>query len=252
MKELSPLHWLVVLILIPVLFFFPFMVPLMGVVLILVASTLRSDQRKRWQDLVTAIAYIAFIGVGLQMDQAFIRIFPRTLDSELLRADHRLFFDPISFAHAISRHNLAMSPLIIGYTFLPAVIGAAWVAEQDHGARRAVIIGGVFCWVFYAIFPAVGPAHYDWSLGTASQLSPRNCMPSMHLTWAILIAWNARTLPFRILLWAYAALTAVATIAVGEHYLIDLIAAIPYAAVIQLASSLLASLTQRAQAVECE
>jgi len=67
-----------------------------------------------------------------------------------------------------------------------------------------------------------------------------------------LIAWNARTLPFRILLWAYAALTAVATIAVGEHYLIDLIAAIPYAAVIQLASSLLASLTQRAQAVECE
>ena len=47
----------------------------------------------------------------------------------------------------------------------------------------------------------------------------------MHLTWALLIAWNARSL---ISLWLYAVIIAIATPALRERYLDDLLAAVPY------------------------
>jgi membrane-associated phospholipid phosphatase len=61
-------------------------------------------------------------------------------------------------------------------------------------------------------------------------------MPSMHLTWALLIAINARSLRLRIGLWIYAAAMVVATLALREHYLIDLIAAVPYTLGVQWAA----------------
>jgi PAP2 superfamily len=191
----------------------------------------------KWQDMITATIYAGYIGLGAQIQALLIRLFPKTIDLVLLRADHRFLFDPITFAHTLSRHNFVMVPVVIGYNLLPAIIGAVWVAERDRLTRRAIVISGILCWVPYAIFPAVGPSHYNWATGTASPLSPRNCVPSMHLTWAILLAWNARSLPFRMVLWGYAALIALATIVGGEHYLVDLIAALPYTALVQWASS---------------
>jgi hypothetical protein len=58
-------------------------------------------------------------------------------------------------------------------------------------------------------------------------------MPSMHLTWSLLIALNARSLRLRVALWVYVALMAIATLALREHYLIDLIAAVPYTLAVQ-------------------
>jgi hypothetical protein len=222
----------------PALSFFSLAIPVMGVLIIILASTLRASPRECWDDMVTAIAYIAFLGIGLQIQELLIRIFPNTVDFALLRADHIIGFDPVAFAHGVSQHKIIMAPIIIGYTLLPAVIGVAWVAEQDRRARRSAIIGGTLCWVFYAIFPAVGTHNYDWPTGVASQVLPRNCLPSMHLTWAILIAWNARSRSLRAVLWGYAVLTAIATIVVGDHYLVDLIAAVPYSAAVQWLSSL--------------
>ncbi len=63
--------------------------------------------------------------------------------------------------------------------------------------------------------------------------APDNCMPSMHLTWALLIALNARSLRLRIGLWVYVILVAAATLALREHYLVDLIAAVPFTVAVQ-------------------
>ena len=82
--------------------------------------------------------------------------------------------------------------------------------------------------MFYFLFPTVGPGHFDWANQMPMPHAPENCMPSMHLTWAFLIAMNLRSKPLRIVLWVYAVLIAVATLAPREHYLIDLIAALPY------------------------
>jgi len=72
-------------------------------------------------------------------------------------------------------------------------------------------------------------------LGTpAGMFAPRNAFPSFHLIWALvalLLAWRFGW-PARAGFGLYALLIAAATMALGEHYLIDLVAALPVLAVI--------------------
>ena len=55
----------------------------------------------------------------------------------------------------------------------------------------------------------------------------------MHFAWTVLIAWNARSRWLRAGLWLFAGLTALATLGLGLHYLVDLVAALPYSALVQ-------------------
>lgn len=209
------------------------MVPWTGAILILVVSIFRRDRARRWEDFVTAIGYTVFVGIATQAHVLLAHLTPHTCDPVLLAADGRLGFHTLAVADAIVHSNRwLMVALILGYTLMPAVLGLAWAMEQDRTMRRAALLGGCLCFAGYAILPAVGPAYYDWTRGVAL-FAPRNAMPSMHLTWALLIAVNARGRGLRAALWAYAGLLAVATIALGEHYLVDLLAAIPFAIAVQ-------------------
>jgi PAP2 superfamily len=57
------------------------------------------------------------------------------------------------------------------------------------------------------------------------------------MTGALLIAWACRPLglTIRAAAWAYAGVTAFATLGSGQHYLVDLIVAVPFACGIDLA-----------------
>jgi membrane-associated phospholipid phosphatase len=55
----------------------------------------------------------------------------------------------------------------------------------------------------------------------------------MHLAWALLVAMNARRRELQIAFWSYVVLLAISTIGLGQHYVVDLLAAIPYAAASQ-------------------
>jgi len=112
------------------------------------------------------------------------------------------------------------------------MMALAWVVEQNPATRWSCLLGGLLCFVLYASFPAVGPRHYDWA-GQVAAPTLRNCVRSMHLTRAMLIAWNARAMRFRVPLQIYAVLMAFATVAVGEHYLVDLLVAVPFTILIQ-------------------
>jgi hypothetical protein len=103
-------------------------------------------------------------------------------------------------------------------------------------------------YLFFSVFPVTGPRYAFATYFPAtpipnsiltglhleripvSWLVPRNGVPSLHFSWALLIWWNTRTLPR----WArFAALalvlaTAFDTLATGEHYLFDLVVAIPF------------------------
>ena len=212
------------------------MVPWTGAILILVVSVFRHDQRRRWLDLTTVIGYTMYVAVGTQLFLLLAERVTRTYDSAFLRADALLGFNPVAFADAISHHWIVFVLLLLSYVSLPAVIGVAWVLEQDLLMRRAVLFGGCLCFAFYALFPAVGPGQFDFTRQVPTPYAPDNCMPSMHLTWALLIAINARSLRLRIGLWIYAAAMVVATLALREHYLIDLIAAVPYTLGVQWAA----------------
>ena len=197
--------------------------------IILIASLFRKTQRERWEDLVTIVGYIGYCGLAIQIQTLLVYLIPHTLDATFLRADHAMGFDPTRFANAFIPHGNVMVVLLSVYYVLPVAAAIAWVAEQSYAMRRSILIGGSACWILFALFPAMGPRSYSAHLLS----SPRNCMPSMHLSWALLIALNARATCLRVFLWIFAALTALATIVTGEHYLIDLIAAVPYTLAVQ-------------------
>ena len=193
--------------------------------LLLTASMLRSDLKRKERDAITAIGVILYITVGILL----LRLTPeRTLDSAFFAADRALGLNPLAFASFVMRHKALIWILMIAYQFLPFAVMLAWVIEQDRQLRRAVLMGGCLCFVFYFALPAVGPFHFDWLKGSPLPNSPGNCMPSMHFTWALLIALNARGKLQRAILSCYAGLIALATVGLGEHYVIDLIAAVPF------------------------
>lgn len=217
---------------------------LTGAFLILVVSLFRHDLQRRREDFITVIGYAVYVSAGGELQSFLAQKLPHTYDTALLRLDARLGFDPMAFATTISHNRWAMIVLVLVYAALPMVIGLAWALEQDFLMRRAVVLAGCLCFVCYALCPAVGPGGFDWMRQTA-RFVPRNAMPSMHLTWALLIAINAQSLRLRIGLWIYAVLMAFATLALRQHYLVDLIAAIPYTVAVQwIASKYLPLLTR--------
>ena len=109
---------------------------------------------------------------------------------------------------------------------------------------RMLVIPFLFAFWLYAFTPVGGPPVFNTDYpnhmeqvialekGTLSMLpSVRNGMPSMHFTGAMLIVLVMACLTRKVYFYAacaFAAITFIATMALGEHYLLDLIVAAPY------------------------
>jgi len=191
---------------------------------IIAASACRKDPKKKYQDFITVLGFIGFSIIATFLQDLILRLVPHTIDASLLRIDRQLGFDAIQFLGFMRWHHSLWAALQIPYLWLPVVMAIAWVSEQSYELRWAVLLGGVFCWFFYAAFPAAGPSYFFTGVADSA---PRNCMPSMHFAWALMLAVYSRSW-LRTFLWIYAAVIAFATLALGEHYIIDLIAAVPY------------------------
>ncbi len=96
--------------------------------------------------------------------------------------------------------------------------------------------------IFGTLFPNAMPQH-DFGIYT---LNPeptyfRNAMPSLHTVWAILVWINLRYFQpswrIAVLGATYALLVVIATLGMGEHYLADLIVAVPLAVFVQTLAS---------------
>ena len=117
---------------------------------------------------------------------------------------------------------------------------------------------GLFGYFLYLIFPAAGPLYltgrqfpgspFPFSelrslllRGHVLRMIPisqdvcRNAMPSLHMTWALLMAFNCKPFPrlVRALAVMYVFATVLGTLGTGEHYLIDLVVAFPFAVAVQ-------------------
>jgi hypothetical protein len=107
------------------------------------------------------------------------------------------------------------------------------------------IAAGLFGCALYFVIPGIGPnAAFDTvypgklpdpsvvplALFSCFERVPRNAMPSLHTTWALLIAIAAWRMGMvaRIVASLNAIGIAVATLGLREHYLVDLIVAIPF------------------------
>ena len=103
-------------------------------------------------------------------------------------------------------------------------------------------VSGAAALMVYHACPIAGPRYafgdqyYAWWWGTLPNalilVEPafRNGMPSMHFGWALLMWMHASYLGprTRAVFAAIAGITALATLSLGQHYLVDLVAAVPW------------------------
>lgn len=196
--------------------------------LIIAVSLVRRDARQKYQDFLTAFGLTGFCILGLGVQYATAWLIPHPIDAKLMAIDNFLHLNPLRFMQWCLHMPAVSLILLVSYNLIPLIIGIAWVWEQNEIMRRSLLIGGVICWPFFFLVPAIGPIHVltgDRSVGTT-------CFPSMHLTWTLLTAINSKT-NMKYALWGFVGLTAASTVGLGQHYFIDLIAAIPYAFAIQ-------------------
>jgi len=150
--------------------------------------------------------------------------------------------------------------LSLVYLFLPVMMAAMLVLEKRRaianprenggGLLRAILLAAAVGYALYHVYPVVGPGPLfgaRFPYGIAGLAGPRqrlfdvsaiadarNCMPSLHVAWALLIYWHARALggPARAAGAFWLVSTIFATLAMGQHYCVDLVVAVPFAALI--------------------
>jgi hypothetical protein len=124
-----------------------------------------------------------------------------------------------------------------------------YLAERRRRAPRDLIatlfLAGIAGYAFYPFFPVLGPGQIfpgfpngagDLEAARAAVVAfptsvPRNCMPSLHLTDALIVAFHAWRLGarrWRVVGVVDVALTVLATLGFGYHYVADLLAAVPF------------------------
>lgn len=125
------------------------------------------------------------------------------------------------------------------------------IGNKALASFLALLATGPIGILFYNLFPALGPAHvfqqeFPWQSLSTSQVSrllvepiaiagPRNAIPSLHMTWVLLVWWYSRGLSWweRLIAFLFLIFTAAATMGTGEHYFIDLVVAFPFALMIE-------------------
>jgi membrane-associated phospholipid phosphatase len=199
---------------------------------------------------------LIFIGFGL-VTKTFLLFSSAhaapVLDWSALKLDAASFgFSPSAWAWNAVRENGAVRRILaIAYEALPLAMAAVFGIESRNPARmpfgllKGLFVCGFVAAIAYSITPVSGPVYAlgpafpgnldpflegaPGLLATAAGFSPRNAFPSMHWGWAlltVLLTAHCRW-PVRIVFLAYALVIAGSTLALGEHYLVDLIASFP-------------------------
>jgi hypothetical protein len=206
-----------------------------GYFVVLADSFLRErTSAERTDNFRVAIVLIIFILIALPSAQAVeSATCPVTMDGQLRALDLRLGLDGFALSRFCLAHAWAYWLTVGVYSALPLVMLLAWLKSRSFVYILSALGAAVLTFPCYFFWPAVGPqyAFIGWP-GAAARLSvvdavhPRNCMPSLHFTWAVLTALTVRG-RWRLLFFAYAALMSLATVAGGEHYAVDVICALP-------------------------
>src|SRR5579862_1379665 len=198
------------------------------------------------------------------------RLHPKTLDLFLYSFDQSLG-EQLSFkvgqvvlaSHLLTRITVAvyyLLPLAIMFTYARLLVRDRSLAMI---AFLAFAVAGPVGVVFYNVIPGCGPGclmdgKYPFETFSTQQLrqmplqpvpegGARNAFPSLHLAWALLAWWYSDRLSFwnRALLAMFCLGTVVATLGLGEHYFIDLVAAFPFALMVQAACALNVSVSNQ-------
>ncbi|MGW2639118.1 phosphatase PAP2 family protein [Streptomyces sp. NPDC001348] len=200
---------------------------------------------------------------------------PMVLDEYVATADHALG-NPSWLAGRILRASGPIIPHLLHLVYAQLAVAAVAVALYQlrnvaaerrfprHHLVRTFLVIGLLGPGIYMLFPMVGPVfaygpgasgtggvqwavanlwpHTPPPVGTPhpvpyDEITPRNCMPSLHTAWATAIFLHTRKGPkvlrFAGTFWLIATLSA--TLAFGYHYGADLVAGVVFALTIEAA-----------------
>jgi len=186
------------------------------------------------------------------------RLHPKTFDLFLLSFDCSLRVQ-ISFlvGQLLSKWHWLWWMCIVFYTALPLPLALVYSAQLRRAksdamaAMLAFLVTGPIGVIFYNILPACGPVHlfgpaFPWHPLSAADSArvltvpillrgARNAIPSLHMTWVLLVWWNSKGLArwVRAIAGAFVWFTVLATLGTGEHYFIDLVVAFPFSLMVQ-------------------
>jgi PAP2 superfamily protein len=154
---------------------------------------------------------------------------PTTCDVMLWRLDGLLGFEPSIVAMAIASTIPGLWEVLKISYHQGLLVAMALAAVADAGPWRFVAKVAVATALGYALFwvvPACGPSFFLY--GPAG--TPRNAMPSLHMVWAIFVRGRVggKGVGARLAADVFIILTVLSTLGLGEHYLVDLVAAVPF------------------------
>ncbi|MGW7522569.1 phosphatase PAP2 family protein [Streptomyces sp. NPDC054783] len=195
---------------------------------------------------------------------------PAVFDQYVATADHALG-NPSWLAGQMVRATGPIGSHILDYVYIQLAVAAVVVAAYQlrnvaierrfpsHHLVRTFLVIGLLGPAIYMIFPVVGPVFAysadggHWAVANLwpdtpppintphqipfDEITPRNCMPSLHTAWATAIFVHSRKGP-RILRFAGAfwlVATLGATLGFGYHYGVDLVAGVVFALTIEAA-----------------
>ncbi|NUT46224.1 MAG: inositol phosphorylceramide synthase [Saccharothrix sp.] len=200
---------------------------------------------------------------------------PAVLDQYLAVADHALG-NPSWLVGRLVRATAPVGPHVLDFVYVQLAVAAVVIALYQlrhvaaerrfpaHHLVRTFLVIGLLGPAIYMVFPVVGPvfAYGTGAFGTGGEhwavvnvwpetappltaphpmpfdeITPRNCMPSLHTAWATTIFVHSRKGPgllrFAGTFWLVATLGA--TLGFGYHYGVDLVAGVVFALTIEAA-----------------
>ena len=217
----------------------------------------------RWMVVVPALCTCSMAAVSIASS-----LTPKTCDLFLYAFDKTLGSPSFVVGQWFQASDALHLVSAIAYNSLPLWISCFLIVRCTHPGESRVDFGiacvalGAVGFVLYQICPGSGPLNSfpkffpqtqpDIPLSSLrrvveSGLAMRNAMPSLHLGWVLLCFWNSRGLSatMRTVATFYLVFTGLATIGSGEHYLIDLVVAVPLVLCVQAACS---SMPERSKA----
>ncbi|MER5941178.1 phosphatase PAP2 family protein [Streptomyces sp. NPDC001928] len=195
---------------------------------------------------------------------------PTVLDQYVATADHALG-NPSWLVGRIVRATGPVGPHVLDWVYVQLAVAAVAVALYQlrnvaadrrfpgHHLVRTFLVIGLLGPAIYMIFPVVGPVFAygadggSWAAANLwpetappliaphsmpfDEITPRNCMPSLHTAWATAIFIHSRKGPrvlrFAGTFWLIATLGA--TLGFGYHYGVDLVAGVVFTLTIETA-----------------
>jgi hypothetical protein len=186
------------------------------------------------------------------------RAHPGVFDLNLFAFDASLRVQfPFLLGQAFQMWHPFRTISLIVYIALPIPIAIVYSGHLLKGESRAIaamlafLVTGPVGVIFYNLLPAMGPTHiflqdFPWNpipfesvhrlvITPLPFAGPRNAIPSLHMGWVLLAWWFSRGLSLwqRASVAFFAIFTVFGTMGTGEHYFIDLIAAFPFAVLIE-------------------